>query len=289
MSHVHLLPVGLDIERLFLPLSRGELPVDRVVLYRSDPAAVNRAAADIAADAFDRTDAFDRVAYTVETVLDHPVEVRCIDDVTDYRGAYLRAYEDITTIVERGDTVHVNISSMPRTVAFAFATAADAVVTESPSLRERVDPYYVTPDTYLTTRILDALAADREAFAELDEERASERVDAIDGLLSEVRECGLTRGARDVVHLPSAPHADLREFERALLRHLADHGPAESTSALARGFAEARGRHMDESLRSKVQYNVGRLEEKGYVERVDGERGYVTQLSTMGDLWAETH
>jgi len=39
---------------------------------------------------------------------------------------------------------------------------------------------------------------------------------------------------------------------------------------------------MDESLRSKVQYDAGRLEEKGYVERTDGPNGYETRLSTTG-------
>lgn len=283
MAHVHFVPVGLDVERLFLPLSRDSVPADRVVLYRSDPDADDRTAADLAADAFER------VEYTVDTVLDLPVDVRTIGDVTDYRGAYRTAHRDIQRALDRDDAVHLNISSMPRTVAFAFATAADAVVTERPAVRDRVDTYYVTPDAYLTTRLLDALERDREAFADIEADAATARADAIDDLLSEIGERGLTRGAREVVHLPSAPHADLREFERSLLRYLSDHGPTPSTSALARGFAEARGRHMDESLRSKVQYNVGRLEEKGYVERSAGENGYVTRLSTMGELWAETH
>jgi predicted transcriptional regulator len=45
----------------------------------------------------------------------------------------------------------------------------------------------------------------------------------------------------------------------------------------------------DESFRSRVQYNVSKLDEKGYVDREKVGNRLKTQLSTMGRMWVKTH
>jgi DNA-binding MarR family transcriptional regulator len=64
----------------------------------------------------------------------------------------------------------------------------------------------------------------------------------------------------------------------------------ESTSRLAKALADHLDEDLDsESFRSKVQYNVGKLEAKGFINREKAEKSFKTELSTMGELWLATH
>ncbi|WP_276273411.1 DUF6293 family protein [Haloarcula litorea] len=283
---VHLIPVGIDVERLFLPITQGDLAADGVVLYRARRHSDDRAVADLAERMFHRLE------YTFETVLGAEVETAFIESVHDYENAYKTAYRAVRKHVDDAE-VWINISSMPRTVSFAFATAANTIVNERPELRDRVHVYYVPPEAYLTTNMLRELEAELE-FLRGEGGDPAERADEIEALLETVRERGITAGAREIdgqryVELPAAPLAELRPFERELLAVLGEAGATESTSALARELARARGDDPDESLRSKVQYNVERLEAKGFLRREDSGGQYETRLTKLGRLWVETH
>ena len=282
---VHLIPVGIDVERLFLPITQGELDADAVVLYRARRHSDDREVADLAERMFHRLE------YTFERVLGADVETAFIDSVHDYENAYKTAYRAIRERVPEAE-VWINISSMPRTVSFGFATAANTLVNERPEVRDQVHVYYVPPEAYLTTSLLRELEAELTFLREGGD--TDERITEIEALLETVRERGVTTGAREIdgqryVELPAAPLAELRSFERELVEVLGECGPTESTSALARELAARRGEEADESLRSKVQYNVRQLEAKGFLRRVDVGGSYETQLTKMGRLWVQTH
>ena len=94
-----------------------------------------------------------------------------------------------------------------------------------------------------------------------------ERLDQIETLLDNVLKRGVTEGARLMnghryVEFPAPPVADLRDFEKTLLRFLSEAGEMRSTTKLAKEFASNIDERYNESIKSRVQYNVETLEER---------------------------
>jgi hypothetical protein len=296
-EQVHFIPIGFDFDRLIHPISKGEMEADRVVLlwHEGDPEdEAKKEAAELATQMAKRLeDSFGLIDVDVER---EEIE---IDDLYDYETLYPLAYEYITDELKVGNEVYVNISSMPRTAAFAFATAADSIITErqEEGIRDRLHTYYVAPDEYLVLRMKEVL---ENAMATLDELKHYEdltvhgQYEEIKELLERINSSGVTEGAREVngqmyIEFPSSPGSDVEDFEEVVLQFLAGRGPVSSTSALAKQMAENLGQEYDESFRSRVQYNVSNLDEKGYVDREKIGNRLETGLSTMGRLWVETH
>ena len=125
-ENVHFIPVGFDFERLIQPISLGDLEADRVILLHARSGSNSRAA-DLAERMVQKLDeAFDKI-------LGINVTQESVAEIDDYEELYPFAYDRILAEVQDGNEVFVNISSMPRTVAFAFATAADSLVREEES------------------------------------------------------------------------------------------------------------------------------------------------------------
>lgn len=297
-ERVHFIPVGFDFDRLIYPVSKGQLEADRVVLitHEGDPDddATDRAA-ELASNMTNRLEnAFELIDVEVER---EPID---IEELYEYETLYPDAHDYILDELEEGNEVFVNISSMPRTTAFAFATAADSITAEYQSevegIRDMLHTYYVAPDKYLVLEMMDALEDAKDLLEEMSEDiRVHPQYTKIRDLLNKIDENGVTKGARDLdgqmyVEFPSSPGSDVEEFEETILNFLAGKDPIASTSALAEQMAEEEeGEEYDESFRSRVQYNVSKLDEKGYVDREKEGNRLETQLSTMGRMWVETH
>lgn len=296
-EQVHFIPVGFDFDRLIYPVSKGQMEADRVVLitHEGDPDddATDRAA-ELASNMTNRLEnSFELIDVKVER---KPIE---IEELYEYETLYPMAHEYILDELEAGNEVFVNISSMPRTTAFAFATAADSIIAEYQSevegIRDMLHTYYVAPDKYLVLEMIDALEDAKDLFEEMSEDiRVHPQHTNIRDLLNKIYENGVTKGARDLdgqmyVEFPSSPGSDVEDFEETILNFLFGKDPIASTSALAEQLAEEEGEEYDESFRSRVQYNVSKLDEKGYVDREKVGNRLETQLSTMGRMWVETH
>lgn len=296
-EQVHFIPVGFDFDRLIYPVSKGQMEADRVVLitHEGDPDddATDRAA-ELASNMTNRLEnSFELIDVKVER---KPIE---IEELYEYETLYPMAHEYILDELEAGNEVFVNISSMPRTTAFAFATAADSIIAEYQSgvegIRDMLHTYYVAPDKYLVLEMIDALEDAKDLFEEMSEDiRVHPQHTNIRDLLNKIYENGVTKGARDLdgqmyVEFPSSPGSDVEDFEETILNFLFGKDPIASTSALAEQLAEEEGEEYDESFRSRVQYNVSKLDEKGYVDREKEGNRLKTQLSTMGRMWVETH
>jgi hypothetical protein len=304
-QRVHYIPVGFDFERLIYPISQGSMEADRVVLITHEGEPDDEAtsmAADLAGNMARRLEnSFELIDVEVER------ETVEIEDMFDYETIYPMAYEYILDELKAGNEVFVNISSMPRTVAFAFATAADSIITEDREeleeldelgdIRDMLHTYYVSPEEYLVHQMLEVLENAAETLDELkryEDLSVHNQYEEIRNLLDRINESGITEGARDLdgqmyVEFPSSPGSDVEEFEETILNFLEGKDPISSTSALAEELAEEQGEEYDESFRSRVQYNVTKLDEKGYVDREKVGNRLETQLSTMGRLWVETH
>lgn len=295
---VHIIPVGFDYERLLLPITQGELDADRVILLHSPREEEKNANQELAAGMVEKLD------YTFKTVLGKSVKidtpVDSTDDIYDYRKVYSIAYDMIETEVTEGNDVWINISSMPRTVAFAFATAANSIIVENPDVRNRIHTYYVSPQEYLITDMIEELENELDFLEKLrdgEDVDIEDRIDTLQELMAEVENSGTTKGAKQMngglhVEFPTVPSSDLRDFEKRILHCLARVGTTESTTELAEKLATEQGEDPeDQSFKSKVQYNVKQLEKDGYINRHPGERenSYRTSLSTMGKLWVDTH
>jgi hypothetical protein len=143
--------------------------------------------------------------------------------------------------------------------------------------------------------MIEELKKESEFLEQQDGQEFRERNEAISGLLDEIESSRTTKGASRMngglhVEFPVVPFAELHDFKIQILEFFAKEGEMESTSKLARELAEDLDEDLEiGSFKSKVQYNVKQLEKKGFVKREQEKTRYKLTLSTMGELWAQTH
>jgi hypothetical protein len=298
-KRVHIIPVGFDFDRLIHPISKKELEADRVVLVTHDDwddFGEQDRAAELAGNIVQRLEeSFDLIDVDVEkSYLEH-------EEMYDFERLYPKAHDQMRGELNEKNEVFVNISSMPRTVSFAFATAADSLITDNPDdiedIRQKLHTYYVRPDQYVVHELLDALESQIDFLESIHDSEASKRKSELQSLVDKVKAGGVTEGTKSppgsdemFVEFPTSPGGEIEEMEAKILRFLADRDePVPSTSKLSKNLAEKHDEEYGDSYRSKVQYNVTRLEEKGYVNRKTAGNRTETTLSTMGRMWVETH
>jgi hypothetical protein len=289
----HIVPVGFDYDRLIAPLVRDQLDVDRVILLEG--AVGSEANVEYSRNLAAKLEKDFRNLLGAET------ERFVVEDVYDYDAAFEQAYDLITAQLDEPGGVWVNISSMPRTVSFAFATAAHSIMVERQDDRERIHTYYTVPEKYLETEIAEELRRQRALLEDLlaegvDDDRVRERLDSATDLLAEFDERGTTIGAKEVdgshiIELPVASFSNVKPFEELILFTLGEHGEFESVSELAQTLARELNEEYTDSFRSKVIYNVDRLGPggKGYIEQESHGKSYRTGLSRIGELWVRSH
>jgi len=289
----HIVPVGFDYDRLIAPLVREQLDVDRVILLEG--AVGSEANVEYSRNLAEKLEKDYRSLLGAET------ERVVVADVYDYDAAFEQAFALINAELDSGSEVWVNVSAMPRTVSFAFATAAHSIMVEREGDRDRIHTYYTVPEKYLETELAEELRKQVDLLEELREgddvdERLDERLDDAVDLLAEFDERGTTIGAKEidgshVVELPVASFSNVKPFEEVILFTLGEHGEFESVSELAQELARDLGEEYTDSFRSKVIYNVDRLGPggKGYIEQEDHGKSYRTRLSRIGELWVRAH
>jgi len=293
----HIVPVGFDYDRLIAPLVRDQLDVDRVILLEG-------AVGSEANVEYSRNLAT-KLEKDFRNLLGAQTERFVIEDVYDYDTAFEQAYALINTELDRESRedgeVWVNVSSMPRTVSFAFATAAHSIMVERQGDRERIRTYYTVPEKYLETELAEELRLGLDLLAEVrdssvDGERIDEWLADARELLAEFDERGTTIGAKEVegshvVELPVASFSNVKPFEELIMFTLGEHGEFASVSELAQTLARDLGEEYTDSFRSKVIYNVDRLGPggKGYIEQEEQGKSYRTRLSRIGELWVRSH
>jgi hypothetical protein len=295
----HVVPVGFDYDRLIAPLVREQLQVDRVILLEG---AVGSEA---------NVEYSQRISEKLEqdfrNLLGAETERVAVADVYDYDAAFEQAFDLIEDELDADPDgeVWVNIASMPRTVSFAFATAAHSIMVERQEDRNRIHTYYTAPEKYLETELAEELRASADLLADVsegdlgedvDEAAVSERLSAARDLLAEFDERGTTIGAKEldgshIVELPVASFSNVKPFEELILYTLGEHGEFESVSELAATLASDLNEEYTDSFRSKVTYTVDKLGPggKGYVEREEHGKSYRTRLSRIGELWVRAH
>jgi hypothetical protein len=300
----HVVPVGFDYDRLIAPLVRERLSVDRVILLEG---AVGSQA---------NVEYSQRISEQLEqdfqNLLGAETERVSVADVYAYDDAFEQAFDLIEDVLDSDPEgeVWVNIAAMPRTVSFAFATAAHSIMVERQADRDRIHTYYTAPEKYLETELAEELRASADLLADVveagvdggtdegrvDEDAVRERLDAARTLLSEFDERGTTIGAKEidgshVVELPVASFSNVKPFEELILFTLGEHGEFDSVSELAETLAAELSEEYTDSFRSKVIYTVDKLGPggKGYVEREEQGKSHRTRLSRIGELWVRAH
>jgi hypothetical protein len=292
----HIVPVGFDYDRLIAPLVRDQLDVDRVVLLEG--------AVGSEANVEYSQNLSQKLEQDFRNLLGATTERVIVADVYDYDAAFEQAYDLINVELDEGREVWVNVSAMPRTVSFAFATAAHSVMVEREGEREQIHTYYTAPEKYLETELaeelrkqvdlLEDLQGEREEKAE--DDHIDERLDSARELLSEFDERGTTIGAKQVgeghiAEIPVASFSNVKPFEEVILFKLGEDGEFDSVSELAEALARELNEEYTDSFRSKVIYNVDRLGPggKGYIEQEEHGKSYRTRLSRIGELWVRSH
>ncbi|CAI50357.2 uncharacterized protein NP_4532A [Natronomonas pharaonis DSM 2160] len=289
----HIVPVGFDYDRLIAPLVRDQLDVDRVILLEG-------AVGSEANVEYSRNLA-DKLQKDFTNLLGAETEEYLVEDVYDYDAAFEQAYDLINGELDTGSEVWVNVSAMPRTVSFAFATAAHSIMVEREGDRDRIHTYYTVPEKYLETELAEELRAQCSLLEDVleddvEDERIEEHLDVARDLLEEFDERGTTIGAKQfgdshIIELPVASFSNVKPFEELILFTLGEHDEFESVSELAQTLARELGEEYTDSFRSKVIYNVDRLGPggKGYIEQESHGKSYRTRLSRIGELWVRSH
>jgi hypothetical protein len=291
----HIVPVGFDYDRLIAPLVRERLDVDRVVLLEG--AVGSEANVEYSRNLARKLES------DFENLLGAETERVLIDDVYDYDAAFERAFDLIYDELDAGREVWVNVSAMPRTVSFAFATAAHSIMVERQAERDRIHTYYTVPEKYLETELAEELRRGIDLLSDLGddvetgaEDRIAERLESARDLIAEFDERGTTIGAKEingshVVELPVASFSNVDPFEEVILFTLGEHEEFESVSELAKTLAGELDKEYTDSFRSKVIYNVDRLGPggQGYIEQEQHGKSYRTRLSRIGELWVRSH
>jgi hypothetical protein len=293
----HIVPVGFDYDRLIAPLIRDQRDVDRVILLEG--AVGSEANVEYSRNLSGKLEKDFRNLLGAET------ERVVVADVYDYDAAFEQAYDLINEELDRDEEVWVNVSSMPRPVSFAFATAAHSIMVERQEDRDRIHTYYTAPEKYLETELAEELRTTADVLAAVlegdvtageDAERIETRLASIRDLLAEFDERGTTIGAKrigddHIVELPVASFSNVKPFEEVILFELGEHGQFASVSELAEALARELNEEYTDSFRSKVIYNVDRLGPggKGYIEQEEAGKSYRTRLSRIGELWVRAH
>jgi hypothetical protein len=289
----HIVPVGFDYDRLIAPLVRDQLDVDRVVLLEG--------AVGSEANVEYSKNLASKLQKDFTNLLGAETEEYVVEDVYDYDAAFEQAYDLINGELDTGSEVWVNVSAMPRTVSFAFATAAHSIMVEREGDRDRIHTYYTVPEKYLETELAEALRTQCELLDgirtdEVEDERIEEQLGTARELLDEFDERGTTIGAKKfgdshIIELPVASFSNVKPFEELILFTLGEHDEFESVSELAQTLARELGEEYTDSFRSKVIYNVDRLGPggKGYIEQEEHGKSHRTRLSRIGELWVRSH
>ncbi len=296
----HIVPVGFDYDRLIAPLVRDQIDVDRVILLEG--AVGSEANVEYSRNLSRKLETDFRNLLGAET------ERFVLEDVYDYDEAFEQAYDLITTELDRENEVWVNVAAMPRTVSFAFATAAHSLMVERQDDREAIHTYYTAPEKYLETELaeelregIDLLSDLQRAYSDetavgVDPDRIGRRLESARDLLAEFDERGTTIGAKEIdgthiVELPVASFSNVKPFEELILYKLGEDGEFGSVSELAESLARELNEEYTDSFRSKVIYTVDRLGPggKGYIEREEHGKSYRTRLSRIGELWVRAH
>ena len=289
-KQVHIIPVGFDYERLFQPISQGNLEADQVYLLHSSREESDEEARRLAENMMNK------LRETFETVLGIDTETEVVEDIFEFEDLYPYAYEMIEEQVIQGNEVWVNISSMPRTVAFAFAIAANSLLVENNDYRDQIHTYYVSPDDYLVTEMIEQLRKEQKFLEKhQDNSEFEERYNEISDVIEQIDSSGVTKGAKEMsgglhIEFPTVPRSDLHDFEKTLLHFLDEIDSAESISDLAKKLAEESNEDIDpDSFKSKVQYNINQLEKEGFVKTEEEKNRHKPTLDTVGKLWVDTH
>jgi hypothetical protein len=288
----HIVPVGFDYDRIIAPLVRDQMDVDHVILLEG--AVGSEANVEYSRNLAEKLEGDFR------NLLGASTERASLADVYDYDAAFEQAYDLINAELDADDEVWVNVSSMPRPVSFAFATAAHSIMVERWEDRERIHTYYTAPEKYLETELAEELRRGIDLVEELREEDVGDAVGEwlaeATTLIDEFDERGTTIGAKEldgthVVELPVASFSAVEPFEELILFTLGEHGEFDSVSGLAKALANDLGEEYTDSFRSKVIYNVDRLGPggKGYVEQEERGKSHRTRLSRIGELWVRAH
>ncbi len=289
----HIVPVGFDYDRLIAPLVRDQIDVDSVILLEG--------AVGSEANVEYSRHLSKKLETDFENLLGAETKRFVLEDVYDYDEAFEQAYNLITAELDRGNEVWVNVAAMPRTVSFAFATAANSLMVEREEEREQIHTYYTAPEKYLETELAEELRGQIELLEDLqagsiEDDRIEDRLESAQALLSEFDERGTTIGAKEIdgshiVELPVTSFSNVKPFEELILFKLGEDGEFDSVSELAESLARDLNEEYTDSFRSKVIYNVDRLGPggKGYIEREEHGKSYRTRLSRIGELWVRAH
>ena len=290
----HIVPVGFDYDRLIAPLVREQRTVDRAILLEG--AIGNEANAE-----YSRL-LTSQLEKDFQNLLGSKTERILVEDVYDYDAAFEQGFSLISDELDRDPDAEVwlNISAMPRTVSFAFATAAHSIAVEREGDRHRIHTYYTAPEKYLETELAEELRKQIDLLTDLsdevDDDLVERRLGSARDLIEEFDERGTTIGAKEIdgsymVEIPVASFSNVKPFEELILFTLGEHGEFESVSELAQTLAEDLGEEYTDSFRSKVLYNVDRLGPggKGYIEQEEHGKSYRTRLSRIGELWVRAH
>lgn len=292
-EEVHFIPVGFDYQRLLQPLAQDDFDPDRIELFFTEGTPGREAEAAYAESIVELMEESCRDS------LGANVEVRGLKDIYDYQYLFKYCCDLIGEELDEGNEVFINISSMPRTVSFAFATAANSFIVQDPNRRNEIHIYYVSPEEYLVIEAKEVLENQLDLSERIKNSTTDIEVEPelaeLENILSRLAK-GVTEGVTEFngkhhVEFVATPGLGVEGVPREILEVIARcGGELESISDVSRKHGELFDKDGDTNSHIKnIRYHIQtNLVPMGFVnEDKDSEgRKHPISLSKIGEMWA---
>ncbi len=251
---IHIIPVGFDFERLYLPITRGELEADRAILLATDddPDLVEHS-----------------VGRLTRELSAHDVEIeKQTISLYNFSHIYQSAYDLLNHLLDEDESkVFINISSMPRTVGFGLAGAAYDLILEKNQNRNRIHVYYSAPEEYLAPRLVDTLEDNHSLFRILDRyfgreitEKNKKIGEVIDTAQSEIKDISEDTSTFTEIENPRSAWSEVEDlsqdqFTQAEMENVSEFADAVSV------FSDKQAIESAEDILSQVKMTSENVEE----------------------------
>jgi hypothetical protein len=279
---VHIIPVGLEYDRVIKPLFK-DFTVQKAYLLIHDTKSNKR-------NFGEQQKAVTKFLKSIKQV---PIEWEEIYlDIYDFNETFKTVYKLINRESRAGNPVYINISSAPKILQMALTMAA--LLNKE---HGDVELFYVEPERYYEGELIDTLL-------ELTDKKADEKkiVGRLKELAKEIETHGMAAGESRIHEFPPFPIADITKIESDMLGIIKDKNEISRSDIenISQSVNESSGvnsiKEMKELLdrkighetpRSNVKYYLDNLQKMGLIKTERDKKELKIQLTKVGELFAD--
>jgi hypothetical protein len=279
---VHIIPVGLEYDRVIKPLFK-DFTVQKAYLLIHEPKKNERnfGIQQVAVNRF------------LKSIKQVPIEWEDVYlNIYDFNEAFKIVYNLINKEVKAGNPVYINISSASKIMQVALTMAA--LLNKE---HGDVEIFYVEPERYYEGELIDTLL-------ELLDKKADEKktIGHLKELAKAIETHGMAAGESGIHEFPPFPVATVNDIESKMLRIIKEKngGSSRYNEKISNDITKPDGvnsiKEMKELLdqkighetpRSNVKYYLDNLQKMGLVRTEREKKELKIRLTKVGELFAD--